>query len=83
MTLDYALTTVALVWCIRADSPARRTGVQLKDTGVRDENGLEPLPSFSSPQKGAPTTNGVVHEDDTYTGTYTADDSMDVDQSTF
>lgn len=58
---------------------SRRTGAQLKDTGIRDEHGMEPIPSFSSPEKGAPRTNGVVHEEEiTVTATYTADDSMEV-----
>ena len=42
---------------------------------------MEPIPSFSSPEKGPPTTNGVHHEETTYTATYTADDTMDIDQS--
>jgi centromere protein C len=37
----------------------RRTGATLKDTGIRDEHGLEPVPSFSSPEKSAPKINGV------------------------
>ncbi|KAL9131979.1 MAG: hypothetical protein Q9217_000188 [Psora testacea] len=60
----------------------RRTGVELKDTGVRDEHGIEPIPSFSSPVKDGLKSNGVLHEETTYTATYTADDSMEIDQST-
>ncbi|KAL2041617.1 hypothetical protein N7G274_005401 [Stereocaulon virgatum] len=56
----------------------RRTGTELADTGVRDENGLEPIPSFSSPAKSLHQYNGVAPET-----TYSADDSMDIDQSTF
>ena len=42
---------------------------------------MEPIPSFSSPEKAQPNENGVHHEKTTYTVTYTADDSMDIDQS--
>lgn len=54
----------------------RRTGAELKDTGARDENGLEPIPSFSSPANPALQPNGI-----TLDATYSADDSMDIDQS--
>lgn len=54
----------------------RRTGAELKDTGIRDENGLEPIPAFSSPAKSAIQPNGIIHD-----ATYSADDSMDIDQS--
>lgn len=34
------------------NAPARKTGITLKDTGVRDEHGMEPLDAlFSSPRK--------------------------------
>ena len=62
---------------------ARRTGIELKDTGIRDEHGMEPIPSFSSPEKGVANTNGVAHEEITYSATYTGDDSMDIDQSQY
>ncbi|CAD6581112.1 MAG: hypothetical protein ASARMPREDX12_000362 [Alectoria sarmentosa] len=55
----------------------RRTGVELKDTGVRDENGIEPIPSFSSPAKPAFQPNGISHD-----VTDSADDSMDIVEST-
>ena len=58
----------------------RRTGAQLK-LGKKDEHGLEEVPSFSSPEKGAPQVNGVLPDETTNVGTYTADDSMDIDQS--
>ena len=55
---------------------SRRTGVELKDTGVRDENGIEPIPSFSSPAKPAFQQNGITHNI-----TDSADDSMDIAES--
>ena len=55
---------------------SRRTGVELKDTGVRDEHGIEPIPSFSSPAKPALQTNGISHD-----VTNSADDSMDIVES--
>lgn len=54
----------------------RRTGAELKDPGVRDENGMEPVPSFSSPAKPMFQPNGITQD-----VTYSADDSMDIDQS--
>ena len=54
----------------------RRTGVELKDTGVRDEHGIEPIPSFSSPAKPALQANGISHD-----VTNSADDSMDIVES--
>ncbi|MCJ1307345.1 hypothetical protein MMC25_000991 [Agyrium rufum] len=40
----------------------RRTGIILKDTGIRDEHGLEPLDGlFSSPEKSPAKRNGVHH----------------------
>ena len=54
----------------------RRTGVELKDTGVRDEHGIEPIPSFSSPVKPALQANGISHD-----VTNSADDSMDIVES--
>ena len=42
-----------------ADGLSRRTGATLRDTGIRDEHGLEPVPSFSSPAKSATRANGV------------------------
>ena len=59
-----------------ADRKYRKTGVELKDTGVRDEHGLEPMPSFSSPVKAAFQPNGINHD-----VTYTADDTMDIGES--
>ena len=49
----------------------------LEDTGVRDEHGMEPIPSFSSPQKlDAGAEDGIQQM-----VSYTADDSMDMAQS--
>lgn len=55
---------------------SRRTGVELKDTGIRDENGIEPIPSFSSPAKSAFQPNGISHD-----VTTSADESMDIVES--
>ncbi|KAL9104878.1 MAG: hypothetical protein Q9163_000195 [Psora crenata] len=63
-------------------SRGRRTGIELKDSGIRDANGIEPIPSFSSPQKGTPRSNDVAHDETAYTVTYTADETMEIDQTT-
>ena len=56
---------------------SRRTGIVLKDTGVRDEHGLEPIEGiFSSPQKPLLKQNGA-----TQYSTITEDDSMDTGDS--
>lgn len=55
----------------------RRTGATLKDTGIRDEHGLEPVPTFSSPEKPAPKTNGMNGA----FSSYTEDVTMDVGDS--
>ena len=55
----------------------RRTGVTLEDTGIRDENGMEPLPSFSSPQKLETAMEDGIQQ----MVSYTADDSMEMAQS--
>ena len=57
-----------------ADVCNRRTGATLKDTGIRDEHGLEPVPSFSSPAKSPVKQNGVSN------GSY-ADETMDIGDS--
>ena len=54
----------------------RRTGATLEDTGVRDENGFEPIPSFSSPAKSILPQNGITHD-----ATNSAEDSMEIDHS--
>ncbi|KAL6720137.1 mitotic fidelity of chromosome transmission-related protein [Lecanora helva] len=55
----------------------RRTGATLKDTGVRDEHGFEPIPSFSSPTKSLFQSDGLVND-----ATNSAEDSMEIDQTT-
>ena len=50
--------------------------MELKDTGVRDENGIEPIPSFSSPAKPAMQSDGISHDI-----TDSVDDSMDIVES--
>lgn len=59
--------------------PCRKTGVSLKDTGVRDEHGMQPLDDvFSSPDKDS--QNGV---DDEYDGeeNESEEEPMDIDES--
>lgn len=52
----------------------RKTGVTLKDTGVRDEHGMQPLEDiFSSPEK--ESQNGFDEDDSS------EDASMDIDES--
>ena len=68
------LSDISLIPC--SYSMSRRTGIELKDTGVRDENGIEPIPSFSSPAKSAFQPNGLSHD-----VTDSADDSMDIVES--
>ncbi|KAG8526357.1 uncharacterized protein KY384_000350 [Bacidia gigantensis] len=61
----------------------RKTGATLPDTGIRDEHGMEPIPSFSSPEKAPTQSNGIHHGDEDNTRTFTADDSMEMVESTF
>ncbi|CAF9933504.1 MAG: hypothetical protein HETSPECPRED_008670 [Heterodermia speciosa] len=53
----------------------RRTGATLKDTGIRDEHGLEPVPTFSSPAKSPVKQNGVPNGS-------LGDETMDIGEST-
>ncbi|KAL1633889.1 mitotic fidelity of chromosome transmission-related protein [Diplodia intermedia] len=56
----------------------RKTGITLKDTGVRDEHGMEPIDGiFSSPEKSPPKRNNARPQADK---TLTSSD-MDVQQS--
>lgn len=56
--------------------PGRKTGVFLKDTGARDEHGMQPLDDvFSSPEKDS--QNGVEDEDDEESD----EEPMDIDES--
>lgn len=54
---------------------SRRTGATLKDTGIRDEHGLEPVPTFSSPAKSPVKQNGVPNSS-------LGDETMDIGEST-
>ena len=55
----------------------RKTGTTLKDTGVRDEHGLEPIDGiFSSPEKSPLKRNGIPHS-----STITEDETMDMGES--
>ena len=41
----------------------RKTGITLKDSGIRDEHGLEPIDGlFSSPEKSPAKQNGNGHQ---------------------
>lgn len=54
----------------------RKTGVFLKDTGARDEHGMQPLDDvFSSPEKDS--QNGVEDDDDEESD----EEPMDIDES--
>ncbi|KAI9726224.1 MAG: hypothetical protein M1834_009394 [Cirrosporium novae-zelandiae] len=56
----------------------RRTGITLKDDGVRDEYGLQPVDGlFSSPEKSPDRINGTR-----LNATISSEEDMDVDQST-
>lgn len=56
--------------------PGRKTGVFLKDTGARDEHGMQPLDDiFSSPEKDS--QNGVEDDDDEESD----EEPMDIDES--
>lgn len=60
--------------------PPRKTGITLKDTGIRDEHGLEPIDGiFSSPEKSPEKRNNPRQQPDK---TLTSSD-MDVQQSMF
>ena len=55
----------------------RKTGITLKDTGQRDEHGLEPIDGiFSSPEKSPLKRNGVNHNT-----TIAEEESMDTGES--
>ncbi|MCJ1384943.1 hypothetical protein MMC17_008061 [Xylographa soralifera] len=56
----------------------RKTGITLKDTGIRDEHGLEPIDGiFSSPEKSLVKQNGAGHE-----STNMEEEDMDIGEST-
>ena len=56
---------------------ARKTGITLKDTGIRDEHGLEPIDGiFSSPEKSPVKQNGIGHE-----STIAEEEDMDIGES--
>ncbi|ROW04264.1 hypothetical protein VSDG_01131 [Cytospora chrysosperma] len=59
----------------------RKTGVSLKDTGVRDEHGMQPLDDvFSSPDK--ESQNGVGDYDDDEDEEESEEEPMDIDETT-
>ncbi|MCJ1249672.1 hypothetical protein MMC30_006898 [Trapelia coarctata] len=56
----------------------RKTGITLKDTGIRDEHGLEPIDGiFSSPEKSPAKQNGNAHN-----STITYEEDMEIGHST-
>ncbi|KAI9787413.1 MAG: hypothetical protein M1835_002768 [Candelina submexicana] len=56
----------------------RKTGITLKDTGIRDEHGLEVIDGiFSSPEKPSPKKRGITNN-----VTITSEEDMDIGQST-
>ncbi|MCJ1392722.1 hypothetical protein MMC18_005593 [Xylographa bjoerkii] len=56
----------------------RKTGITLKDTGIRDEHGLELIDGiFSSPEKSPVKQNGTAHE-----STIVEEEDMDIGEST-
>ncbi|KAF2837123.1 hypothetical protein M501DRAFT_986919 [Patellaria atrata CBS 101060] len=56
----------------------RKTGITLKDTGIRDEHGFEPIDGiFSSPERSQPKKRPIKKSD----GTLTSSTDMDVQQS--
>ncbi|ROW17093.1 hypothetical protein VPNG_01037 [Cytospora leucostoma] len=59
----------------------RKTGVSLKDTGVRDEHGMQPLDDvFSSPDKSS--QNGVDEHNDDGEEDESDEEPMDIDETT-
>lgn len=58
----------------------RKTGVTLRDTGVRDEHGMEPIDNiFSSPNKGNSDDGDEEEEEDEEEGEEADDDDDDDD----
>ena len=56
---------------------SRKTGITLKDSGIRDEHGLEPIDGiFSSPEKSPVKQNGSGHQ-----STITEEEDMDIGHS--
>jgi centromere protein C len=65
-----------------ADVHHRRTGVTLKDTGIRDEYGLEPIEGiFSSPAK-SPEKSPAKNNGAAQNSTITTEEEMDIGNST-
>lgn len=59
-------------------SQHRKTGITLKDTGIRDEHGMEPLEGvFSSPEKSPAKRSSSSRRD----ATITTSEEMDIDES--
>lgn len=58
----------------------RKTGITVKDTGARDEDGLELVDGlFSSPEKSSRRTNGVSNNNNT---TLSSEEDMELVDST-
>lgn len=60
-----------------------KTGIEVPDTGIRDENGLEPMDNlFSSPAKPKePSTRKVNGAHKNTNTTISSEEEMDVDES--
>lgn len=63
----------------------RKTGLTLPDTGIRDENGLEPMDHlFSSPEKPkSKPLNRIRGNGNSMNGTITEEEDMDEGESMF
>ncbi|KAJ5038937.1 uncharacterized protein L3040_006612 [Drepanopeziza brunnea f. sp. 'multigermtubi'] len=61
----------------------RKTGIEVPDTGIRDENGLEPMDHlFSSPEKEKEATARKANGARNMNATISSEEDMDVDEST-
>jgi hypothetical protein len=60
----------------------RKTGIEVPDTGIRDENGLEPMDHlFSSPEKEREATARKAIGARNMNATISSEEDMDVDES--
>ncbi len=74
------IDTVSLVdACELADNSTRKTGITVKDTGIRDEHGFEVIDGiFSSPEKPSPKKRGITNNT-----TITSEEDMEIGQSRY
>jgi len=65
--------------CAISVNVSRKTGITLKDTGVRDEHGLELIDGlFSSPEKSSRRPNGITNNT-----TISSEEDMELGDSMF